>query len=171
MNQLDFVRDYVENLCNVLHNLLPDDFVPVLKVLEKAHSEQRQVFLAGNGGSAATALHMANDLMKSVANRGGQGFRAIALSDNISTITAIANDENYAEIFTGQLMVLAQSGDVLIVFSASGNSQNIIRAVELAHQMQLKTIGFLGMGIATQFWAYLHTVAKVDVIVPALGTL
>lgn len=122
-----------------------DDLLQVIKVLENAHAEHRQVFLAGNGGSAATAIHMANDLVKGVAKRGGRGFRAIALSENISTITAIANDENYGEIFAGQLWELCQPGDVLIVFSASGDSLNIIRAVEVASQMQMKTIGFLGM--------------------------
>ncbi len=143
---LDFIREYIEKVQGVLGNLALDDLRNVLEALQQAHKERRQVFLAGNGGSAATALHMANDLMKGVAKRGGRGFRVIALSDNIAIITAIANDESYGEVFAGQLMELAEPGDMLIVFSASGNSSNIIRAVEVARRMQLKTIGFLGMG-------------------------
>ena len=80
VNHLDFARNYVETLCTVLHKLVLDDLVPVLKALEEAYLEHRQVFLAGNGGSAATAMHMANDLMKGVAKRGRHGFRAIKSS-------------------------------------------------------------------------------------------
>jgi D-sedoheptulose 7-phosphate isomerase len=103
-----------------------------LEVLEKAYIERRQVFLAGSGGSAATASHMANDLMKGVAKGDRRGFRAIALSDNVPLITAIANDESYSEVFVGQLAALGQPGDVLIVFSGGGNSANIVCAVEVA---------------------------------------
>ena len=146
MNRLDFLKGYVESVRTVLRNLDFDALARVLEVLERAYAERRRVFLSGNGGSAATALHMANDLMKTVAKDGGHGFRAISLSDNIATITAIANDESYAEVFAGQLMALGEAGDVLIVLSASGNSPNIIRALEVAREMRLTTIGFLGMG-------------------------
>ncbi|MBI2359349.1 MAG: SIS domain-containing protein [Deltaproteobacteria bacterium] len=145
MDQRDFLEKYIDSLCTALRSLLLDDLLRVFQTLEEAHRERRRVFLAGNGGSAATASHMANDLMKGVAKRGGRGFRAIALSDNVPTITAIANDESYEEIFAGQLRELAQPDDVLIVFSGSGNSPNIVRAVEVAREMELNTIGFLGM--------------------------
>lgn len=145
-NVLDFAKGYFESLCQVLRNLVLDDLGLVFSTLEKAHTGHHQIFIAGNGGSAATALHMANDLMKGVAKGGGRGFRVIALSENIAVITAIANDESYDQVFAGQLLELAQPGDVLIVFSASGNSPNIVRAVETARQMELKSIGFLGMG-------------------------
>lgn len=161
-DRLDFAKAYVNNLSRVLRELALDKLVPVFEILEEAYTERRQVFLAGNGGSAATALHMANDLMKGVAKKGGCGFRAIALSDNVSTITAIANDESYDEIFAGQLMVLAQPADVLIVFSASGNSPNIIRAAEVARRTQLTTIGFLGMG-----GGRVASLVDIAVVVPA----
>jgi len=122
------------------------DMARLLKVLESAHHDRRQVFLAGNGGSAATASHMANDLMKGVAKESGYGFRVRALTDNIPVITAIANDQSYSEVFAAQLTALAQSGDVLIVLSGSGNSPNIIRVVQEARRMQVTTIGILGMG-------------------------
>jgi D-sedoheptulose 7-phosphate isomerase len=87
---------------------------------------------------------MANDLMKTVAQKGKEGLKAIALSDNVQIVTAIANDESYNEIFAGQLKVLAHAKDVLIIISGSGNSPNIIRVLEEAKKMQLTTIGFLG---------------------------
>lgn len=141
-----FAQGYIDNLCRVLREVPLGDLGRALQTLERAFVEQRQVFLAGNGGSAATASHMANDLMKGVAKGRGRGFRAIALSDNVPLITAIANDEDYSEVFAGQLAVLGKPGDVLIVFSGSGNSGNIVRAVEVAQQRQITTIAFLGMG-------------------------
>lgn len=141
-----FIKNYIENLRHILREVPMDDIERGLQLLEKTYVEYRHVFLAGNGGSAATASHMANDLMKGVAKSGGRGFRAVALSDNVPLITAIANDENYNEIFSGQLANLGQKGDLLIVLSASGNSTNIIRAVEVAQQMNMNSIAFLGMG-------------------------
>ena len=161
-SKVAFAQSYIESLCHILHNLPLSDFALALDRLEKALVEQRRVFLAGNGGSAATASHMAEDLMKGVAQSMGKSFRAISLSDNVPLITAIANDESYSEIFASQLRALAQAGDVLIVFSGSGNSANIVRAVEVARQMQVKTIAFLGMG-----GGQVAKMADVSVIVPS----
>lgn len=146
MDPLHFAREYTKNLSAVLGNIPAEGLASVIHLLEEVHAEQQQVFLAGNGGSAATATHFANDLMTGVAKGGGRGFRAYALSDNSSAVTAIANDQNYAEIFSEQLKVLARPQDVLIAISASGNSPNIVRAVEAARHLDLRTIGFLGMG-------------------------
>jgi len=157
-----FAQAYIDNLCRVLQGLPFNNLAKVLEILEKAFVEGRYIFLAGNGGSAATASHMANDLMKGVAKGGGRGVRAIALSDNIPLITAIANDESYSEVFAGQLAALGQPGDVLIVFSGSGNSANIARVVAVAQQMQITTIAFLGMG-----GGHVAKMADVSVIVPS----
>src|SRR5438105_1703620 len=121
-----FAERYLDELSSVLRALSFADLARFLEVLETAYTERRQVFLAGNGGSAATASHMANDLMKGVAKGGNHGFRAIALSDNVALITAIANDDGYSNIFSSQLAELGQADDVLITISASGNSPNII---------------------------------------------
>lgn len=161
-DRVAFARQYVSGLSCVLRDLPLDDLVCALEALEKAFIERRQVFVAGNGGSAATASHMANDLVKGVAARDRLGFRAIALSDNVPLITAIANDEDYSEVFAGQLAALGQPGDVLIVFSGSGNSANIVRAIELARQQQMTTIAFLGMG-----GGRVARMADVSVIVPS----
>lgn len=150
MTQVDshirFAQSYLENLRGVLENLPLDDLARVIECLERAYTEGRQVFLAGNGGSAATASHMANDLVKGVAKGGNHGFRAISLSDNTALITAVANDEDYSQIFASQLVELGQTGDVLIVITGSGNSPNILRVTETAREMGITTIGFLGMG-------------------------
>ncbi|MCH7776082.1 MAG: SIS domain-containing protein [Gemmatimonadetes bacterium] len=141
-----FAAKYLRNLCSVLEKLLTGDLVRALKVLEKASVERRRVFIAGNGGSAATASHMANDLLNGTRGQNSPSVRSIALSDNVSLITAIANDEDYKEIFARQLETLAEPDDVLIVFSGSGNSSNIVRAVEVAIEKKMTTVGFLGMG-------------------------
>ncbi len=141
-----FARRYIDGLHDVLRELPFAALARVMELLEGALAEQRQVFVAGNGGSAATASHMANDLMKGVAKGGGRGVRAIALSDSVPLITAIANDEDYREVFAGQLAALGQPADLLIVLSASGNSPNIIRVIETAKSLGIGTVGFLGMG-------------------------
>ena len=162
MHRERFSRDYIETLCSVLRGLAFEDLAGALQMLERALVERRQVFIAGNGGSAATASHMANDLTKGVAEAGGRGLRAIALSDNVPLITAIANDKSYSDIFADQLMALGQPGDVLIVLSGSGNSINIVRAVEVAQEMQIATIALLGMD-----GGRVAGLADVSVVVPS----
>jgi D-sedoheptulose 7-phosphate isomerase len=161
-DRITFAQRYVDNLCLVLRNLPLSDLARALEIMEKAFIEQRQVFLAGNGGSAATASHMANDLMKSAAKWIVRGFHAIALSDNVPLITAIANDDGYDEIFANQLTALARPSDVLIVFSGSGESANIVRAVEIAQDMQITTIAFLGME-----GGHVAQMADISIIVPS----
>jgi D-sedoheptulose 7-phosphate isomerase len=157
-----FVKGYAQDLQGILSRLPWTDLARALAVLERARAEDRQVFIAGNGGSAATASHMANDLMKGAAAKGGRPFRAIALSDNVPLITAIANDVSYAEVFASQLEALARPGDVLVLFSGSGNSPNILRAAEVAKAKSLATIGFLGMGGGKA-----RAVVDVAVVVPS----
>ncbi len=157
-----FARRYLQSLQGILNAIPLEDFVKVMGRLEDALREKKQVFLAGNGGSAATASHMANDLMKTVAKKHGNGMRVIALSDNVPLLTAIGNDEGYDEIFSGQLLALGNEGDVLIVISGSGNSPNLLRAVEEAKRMGMITIGFLGMD-----GGKLTSMTDVAVVVPS----
>ncbi len=141
-----FSRQYIDALVSVLQNLPLDDWARVLQLLERAFVERRQVFIVGNGGSAATASHMANDLMLGVAKEGGRGFRAIALTDSVPLMTAIANDTGYDNVFTAQLRALGRPGDVLIAISGSGKSPNVVEAVKVAREIGIMTVGFLGMG-------------------------
>jgi D-sedoheptulose 7-phosphate isomerase len=104
----------------------------------------RQVFIAGNGGSAGNANHLANDLIYPLSKIKGSGIRAQALSANPSVLTCIGNDEGYDAIFAHQLAVLARSGDVLIVLSGSGNSPNIVKALEEAKKLGVASYAIVG---------------------------
>jgi D-sedoheptulose 7-phosphate isomerase len=116
----------------------------VVRRLQLARDKGATVYIAGNGGSAATASHWANDLGKAAKVNGNPPMRVMSLSDNVSWLTALANDEGYERVFAGQLENFAQPGDVLIVISASGNSPNLVKAVELAQSRGVVTIGVLG---------------------------
>lgn len=104
----------------------------------------RQVFFCGNGGSAGNAIHLANDYLYGIAKRTGGGMRVSSLSANAAVITCLANDIGYDYIYSEQLAVQAQAGDLLIVLSGSGNSPNILRALEQAKTMGVKTCAILG---------------------------
>jgi D-sedoheptulose 7-phosphate isomerase len=104
----------------------------------------RQVFICGNGGSAANAMHLANDLLYGISKARGPGLRVNALTSNASVLTCLANDEGYDEIFSMQLAVQAQPGDVLIVLSGSGNSPNILKALQQARASGLRSFAILG---------------------------
>ena len=144
MNTDKFVRNYLKDISHVLEQVCVEDIVKFLDLIKIAHTDNRRIFIVGNGGSAATASHMANDLLLGSAKYGGRGLRVQALTDNIPALTATANDVDYSEVFSTQLKVLADPNDVLIVISVSGNSKNIIRAIEVAKDLGLKSVGFLG---------------------------
>ena len=115
-------------------------------LLAQAREDGRQVFLCGNGGSAATASHMANDLGKGANCRKDKRFKVIALTDNLSWITALANDISYESIFSEQLRNQGGPDDVLIATSGSGNSQNVLNAVAAARELGMRTVGLIGFG-------------------------
>ena len=112
--------------------------------LRGARDRGATIFIAGNGGSAATASHLVNDLGKATKRSGRPPLRVMCLSDNVSWLTALANDEGYERVFTGQLENFARPGDVLILISASGNSPNLLHVAEFARQHGVETIGILG---------------------------
>lgn len=102
------------------------------------------VFVAGNGGSAATATHLVNDLGKAAKRNGAPALRMLCLSDNVSWLTALGNDEGFERVFSGQLENFATPGDVLVVISASGSSPNLLDVVALAAHRGVRTVGLLG---------------------------
>src|SRR6266571_5266188 len=104
----------------------------------------RQVFLAGNGGSGGNANHLANDFLYALSKTPGSGLRVHSLSANPSVITCLANDEGYDQVFALQLAVLARKGDILIAFSGSGNSPNIVRALQEARMIGMTSYAVLG---------------------------
>ncbi|HUI05712.1 MAG TPA: SIS domain-containing protein [Verrucomicrobiae bacterium] len=146
----EFAQDYVESLKTVLDRLPGEAIDQVVQVLEEAYRRHSHVFVIGNGGSAATASHMMNDLCKGTVGHKGDApwarFRVVALTDNVALMTAWANDTDYKQVFSEPLKTLAQRGDVLVAISASGNSPNIIAAVEAAKQMGVKVVGLAGFG-------------------------
>jgi D-sedoheptulose 7-phosphate isomerase len=116
----------------------------IIDALAEARDQERTIFLMGNGGSGSTASHMANDLIKNTIQPDKPRLKVIALTDNMPIILAIANDWDYSRIFVEQLIPLAQPGDVLIGLSGSGNSPNVLEAMDWARQNGLKTIGLTG---------------------------
>ena len=141
---MDLIDSYLSELETVVRDISREQVRAVVEVLFEAWQSRRTVFLIGNGGSAATASHMMNDLNKYTAVPGRPRFRAIALTDNVPLLTAIGNDAEYADIFVEPLRNLLCAGDILIAISASGNSPNVVRAVEYARQNGAKVIGFCG---------------------------
>jgi D-sedoheptulose 7-phosphate isomerase len=116
----------------------------VVERLRRARDARATILVAGNGGSAATASHWVNDLAKATKRSGQAPIRAICLSDNAPLLTALGNDEGFESVFAGQLENFADPGNVLAVISASGNSPNLLRAVECARSRDMVTIGVLG---------------------------
>jgi D-sedoheptulose 7-phosphate isomerase len=136
--------DYANRLAEAL---VSQDWSVVTELsndLAAARREKRQVFICGNGGSAATAIHWANDLLYGVNKLGHGMLRVHALPANSSVLTCLANDISYAEVFSTQLQALANAGDILVVISGSGNSPNVIRALEEARHLGLKSYALLG---------------------------
>ncbi len=128
-------------------NLVETDFNVLTQIIERLISTKlsdKTVFTAGNGGSAATASHMANDFIKGCRVHNREGFKIICLADSSAVVTCLANDFSYEEIFSIPLKTLGETGDTLVVFSGSGNSPNIIKAVRQAKEMGIFTIGFSG---------------------------
>jgi D-sedoheptulose 7-phosphate isomerase len=144
----DFAKDYLSNLKDVLDRLPLKPIDEIVRAIEQARDAGRQIFVIGNGGSAATASHMMNDLCKGTLGHKGDApwprLRVIALTDNVSLMTAWANDTDYNHIFSEPLKNLAQRGDILVAISASGNSPNIIAAVEAAKRIGVSVIGLTG---------------------------
>jgi D-sedoheptulose 7-phosphate isomerase len=139
---------YVSELASVLNGGDLPDLTAATARLHEAFQAGQKVFIAGNGGSSATASHMACDFQKTTLGKShdqlSNRIRAIALSDNGPLISAWGNDVGYDLIFAQQLRNLGDPGDVLLVITASGNSPNILAALEAAKEIGITTIGFLG---------------------------
>jgi D-sedoheptulose 7-phosphate isomerase len=138
-----FAGAYLRHLGEVLGRLDATAIGKFVEILLSARNNDRQIFFCGNGGSAATASHFANDI--GIGTRSPQKpFRAIALTDNVAAMTAIANDDGYDLMFVKQLQVLMRPGDVVVAISASGNSPNVLRAVEHANANGAVTVALTG---------------------------
>lgn len=136
-------QNYIKRLQSVTEDFYWHPVGHLARELKGCWSSGRRVFLCGNGGSAANAIHIANDLVYASAPC-GKGIKAIALPANIAIITCIANDIDYADIFAYQIATQGDAGDILIALSGSGNSENIVRAIKQSNIMGIKSFAVLG---------------------------
>lgn len=141
-----FARGYLDYLTELFGKLDFREIDRLAKELDRARVKGKNIFVIGNGGSASTATTMANDLGFDIIKKAGveKTFRVFSLTDNNALMMAIANDVGYENLFISQLMIHYRKGDLLIAISASGNSQNIIKAAEWVKARKGKVIGFLG---------------------------
>jgi D-sedoheptulose 7-phosphate isomerase len=158
----DLIGLYLAELETAVRNISRGQVRSAVDLLFQAWETRRTVFIIGNGGSAATASHMMNDLNKSTVVSGMARFRSIALTDNVPLMTAVGNDVDYAEVFVEPLRNLLQPADILVAISTSGNSPNIVGAVEYAQEQGAKVIGFCG-----EPGGKLAAMAHVTVSIPA----
>jgi D-sedoheptulose 7-phosphate isomerase len=141
-----FSSEYLDQLRQCLDRLQPDRIAAVVALMLQTYERRSRVFIAGNGGSAATASHMACDLAKTVPGMTGEvrGFDVMSLSDNTSLLTAWANDAGFEKTFSEPLRAFAKPGDLFIVISASGRSANVLAALASARSAGVKAIGLFG---------------------------
>ena len=140
---LHFVKAYIEYLKNILDQISLEEVVSFIEAIKEARENNKIVYFIGNGGSAATASHFANDL--AVGTRTSKKpFRVMSLTDNTAVLTAIGNDFGYDELFVKQLEVYLNPGDLVVAISASGNSKNVVKALEFAQKRKAKTVGLTG---------------------------
>ena len=141
---MEHIYNYISTLQKTMDQLPHQLISDVIDLLNQARLDGKQVFIMGNGGSASTASHFVCDLSKNTRSEGLRHFRVIGLADNMALVSAYANDEGYENVFSQQLANLINPGDVVIAISASGNSKNVINAIEEARKQNATTIGFTG---------------------------
>ena len=141
---IDSAKDYFGELGQVLRNLSYSVVDQITALLLRAYEENRNIYLFGNGGSAALASHAACDLGKGTSVEGLRRFRVLALTDNIPTLTAWANDASYEDVFSEQLRNFARKDDVVLAISASGNSPNVLKGLKVGRELGTYSIGLTG---------------------------
>ena len=142
------IQEYLEQQIQSIGALKESStvFKEIFNILKNARDEKNQVFVMGNGGSASTASHFVADLLKTSITNESNRFKAMSLSDNIPVLLAWSNDDSYENIFSNQLENFVQKNDVVIGISGSGNSKNVLNAIQLANEKQAITIGLSGKG-------------------------
>jgi len=157
----NYYLDYFQDLKNTLDKIDLDSFNKINELLLNAFEKGKQIFTMGNGGSGATASHLVCDLNKGVNFNQREKFKAICLIDNLPTLLAYANDVSYSDIFYEQLKNFMNEEDIVIGFSGSGNSENVIKAIEFANEYGGITIGFSGFD-----GGKLSKIAQFSLVVP-----
>ena len=139
-----FLTDFIKNQQQVLQDIPLDKVEALITIFHNALKEEKNIFVIGNGGSAANASHFVTDLGKSASDKMGKRFRCLSLNDNVSWITAIGNDYSYEDVFVRQLENFAQPGDLVMALSVSGRSPNVVKALKFSRENKLYTIALVG---------------------------
>lgn len=140
----DWISNYVAQQKAALDSIPGDAVALLVDRLRKAWREDRQIFVFGNGGSAANASHFVTDLGKGASDKLSRRFRCMSINDNVPWITALGNDYSYDHVFSRQLANFAQPGDIVLAMSVSGNSPNLVKAFEWARQHNVETVALVG---------------------------
>jgi D-sedoheptulose 7-phosphate isomerase len=141
---MEYIKKYLDDLKKTIVLLNEEEINSVITILEQTRDHHKTVFTMGNGGSASNASHFVNGLSQGATVEGKPRFKAISLTDNIPNMLAYGNDFGYENIFVEQLKNLLSEGDVVIGISGSGNSPNVLKAIEYAKKQNVITIGFTG---------------------------
>ena len=140
----NWINDYIKAQKAALDSIPAEAVAKIIDTLRAALKDDRQILVFGNGGSAANASHFATDLGKGSSDKVGRRFRVLSLNDNVSWMTALGNDYAYEDIFVRQLENYGRKGDVALGISVSGNSPNVVKALDWAKQNGLHTIALVG---------------------------
>jgi D-sedoheptulose 7-phosphate isomerase len=140
----DWISDYIRQQKAALDSIPVETVSEIISAFKSALTEDRQIFIFGNGGSASNSSHFITDLGKGASDKLPSRFRCLSLNDNISWITALGNDYSYEDIFLRQLQNFARPGDIVMTLSVSGNSPNLVKAIDWAVNNGMFTIALVG---------------------------
>ena len=140
----DYISEYLEMEKKTIESLNREELLSVVNAFLDVYEEEGTIYVFGNGGSASTASHMANDYNKGLNEFLDKKFRFVCLNDNVATLMSIANDISYEEVFRMQLRGKLEEKDLVVGISGSGNSMNVINAISYAKEMGVKTVGLCG---------------------------
>ena len=164
MNEDKIIEDYLNAQLSCVGNLreVSQIIKNIFEKLISARDNEQTIYIMGNGGSASTATHFTSDLLKTSIVKNKKRFKAHSLSDNIPVVLAWANDDEYNNVFLGQLENFLKENDIVIGFSGSGNSENVIKAIEFANNNNATTISFTGKG-----GGKLSKISQINLTVPS----
>jgi D-sedoheptulose 7-phosphate isomerase len=140
----DWISDYIKQQKAALDSIPVDSVAEVINTFKDALRNDRQIFIFGNGGSASNSSHFITDLGKGASDKLSTRFRCLSLNDNISWITALGNDYSYEDVYLRQLQNFARPGDIVMTLSVSGNSPNLVKAIDWAVNNGMYTIALVG---------------------------
>jgi len=158
-----WIQNYIEEQKKLLEKIPIDICEEIIQKFKIAYQNDKQIFIFGNGGSAANASHFATDLGKGASDVLKKTFHCLSLNENTSWITAIGNDYSYEDVFLNQLKNYAKKGDIVLTMSVSGNSPNLVKAFQWANENGLETIAFVGGKKGK-----LYEIAKTSIVIDSL---